>query len=131
MGAWGTGIFDCDEAMDWLDELCTSDGTDLIAEAFSYAGSGELDSHDATAILCGAAALNIALGHSVPGSPEQLTIWAAGLFEDDIRTLLPDARAAVVRVLGEDSELKDLWQEAGDDYGKWEAEVRGVLAGLG
>ena len=29
MGAWDTGIFDNDDASDWLDELCTSDGTDL------------------------------------------------------------------------------------------------------
>ncbi len=130
MGAWGTGIFDDDEALDWLDELCTSDGTDLLAQAFATARTDYLDAPDGCRILCAAAALAVALGHDVANAPDLLKIWAAGLFDDDIRALLPDANAALARVLAEDSELRELWAENAADYPQWEAGVRALQAAL-
>jgi hypothetical protein len=128
MGAWGTGIFDNDDAMDWKDELCTSDGTDLLADAFAATKAGDLDAGDGARILCAAAALAVALGREVEGAPDLLKIWAAGLFEEDIRALLPEARAAVQEVLAEGSELKELWE--GSDYGQWEATAQALLTAL-
>lgn len=128
MGAWGTGIFDNDDASDWLDELCTSDGTDLLADAFAATKAGDLDAGDGARILCAAAALVVALGREVTDAPDLLKIWAAGLFEDDIRALLPEAEAAVHEVLAEGSELKELWE--GSDYAQWEAKAQALLAGL-
>ncbi len=130
MSAWSTGIFDDDEARDWLDELCTSDGTDLLSEAFAEAGEADLDAAGGCRILCAGAALAVALGHEIQGAPDLLKIWAAGLFEDDIRALLPDANAAVARVLAGGSELKALLAENPADYAKWEAEVRALQGAL-
>ncbi len=130
MGAMGTGIFDDDDALDWLDELCTSDGTDLLAEAFATAGASRLDARDGCRILCAAAALAVALGHDLKGTPDLLKIWAAGLFEDDVRPLLPDANTALARVLAEGSELQESWAENTADYPQWEAQVRQLSTAL-
>ncbi len=131
MGAWSSGIFDNDEALDWLDELCTSDGTDLLGEAFASATTDYLEAPEGCRILCAGAALAVALGHEVKDAPDLLKIWAAGLFDEDIRALLPDARAALARVLAEGSELKELWQEGdGADYPMWEAAVLSLQADL-
>jgi hypothetical protein len=129
MGAWGTGIFDNDEASDWLDELCTSDGTELLADAFASTKAGDLDAGDGIRILCAAAALVVALGRDVDEAPDLLKIWAAGLFEDDIVALLPEARTAVLQVLADGSELKGLWEDS-TDYPKWEATAQSLLDGL-
>ena len=126
MDASGTGIFESDDAADWLDELCTSDGTDLLSEAFS--ATGRLNVPDGTRILCAGAALAVALGHEIAGAPDLLKIWAAGLFDDDVRALLPDARAALQRVSADDSELKDLWQKGDAGYADWEQQAQSLIA---
>ena len=127
MGAWGVTFFEDDHALDWLDELCTSDGTELLAEAFSLADGDTLAAPDGVRILCAGATLAVALGHDIDGAPGLLKIWTAGLFEDDIRALLPDAAAAVQRVLRDGSALKAQW---GDATPQWEAQITSLLAKL-
>jgi len=126
MGAWGTGPFDNDDAGDWANEL-EERGADAIREVFSeVADNGEdyVEGDLGSAVL--AAAEVVARLHGRPGSdpvPEVVQHWI-----DEHRDLAADeglitsARHAVDLVLGETSELLELWEEGGKSA-DWQAGV--------
>jgi hypothetical protein len=116
MGAWGTGPFDNDEAADFaggLDDLSEDKRADAVWEALTRAveEADYLDGDDA-AVAVAAAALVAA---QCPGGDEVDSVYgpkeSLPQLPDDLRSL---AAVALDRVLADDSELKDLWEEAGN-----------------
>lgn len=120
MGAWGMGPFDNDMAADFaadLDELSESDRVVAIQEALTEAaGATDYLDADAGSIAVAAAALVAAQcpnGESVDsvyGPKESIPPLS-----DDLQTL---AGEALTRVLADDSELAELWDES-DDTAAW------------
>ncbi|GGD13586.1 DUF4259 domain-containing protein [Nocardioides daphniae] len=119
MGAWGTDPFDNDDAADWSYEL-EGAGPEVVAVGLSG------DEGDA-AIVAAAAVVASACGVPVTLSPEAEQ-WLVDQDEDDLRALAPAAVAALEGVLQE-SELRDLWDESGDDT--WLRETTALRDGLG
>lgn len=116
MGAWGMGPFDNDMAADFagdLDELSESDRVVAIREALTEAAAATdyLDA-DAGSIAVAAAALVAAQRPS--GEP----VDSAYGPQEPIPPLSDDLRAlageALTRVLDDDSELAEVWDESGD-----------------
>src|SRR3979490_726956 len=114
MGAWGTGPFDNDEAADFaggLDDLGGAARADAVREALTRAAEQAefLDADDA-AVAVAAAALVAA---QCPGGDEVDSVHgpreSLPQLPDDVRSL---AAVALDRVLADDSELKELWEEA-------------------
>ena len=105
MGAWGTGPFDNDEAGDWSYTL-EDGGPELLGAALAGA-EGDFAVVAAAAIVAHAWDVPVDLD-------DEVEEWVADQDRDLLRERGEQAVSALTAVL-EDSEVKDLWEEAGDD----------------
>jgi hypothetical protein len=134
MGAWGLGLFDNDDAADWSSALDDSDDAlGFVSETFDVVdeADGYLDGPDANNAIAAIAWLVSRL----PGTPVAESAYApetAAPVEVAAVRLLADRAVAVLgRVLGEDSEWRELWAEAGEKAPAAEVErLRAFVAGL-
>lgn len=117
MGAWGAGPFENDDAVDWVWELeDDTDGALLIAafDAVVQLPSGEQpEAPESSNALAAAEVVASARGHRSGELPTEAEEWIGRHAEDVDDDLVALASAAVDRVLS-DSELADLWDDAGD-----------------
>lgn len=120
MGAWGTGIYDNDDAADWAGEL-PERGLDAVRAALDGVfDSDYVESPDGACALAAAdvvARLRSGGGEQSPYC-EGVVSWVASNPGPPIDEFVDKAMRAVARVRGEDSELAELWSEAGakDDW---------------
>ncbi|MET9916095.1 DUF4259 domain-containing protein [Streptomyces sp. NPDC006435] len=123
MGTWDTGHFDNDTAADFsgtVDDTPENEREAVIREALEavLAPSDYLDSDDG-AVAVAAAALVAA---QCPGGEPVTTAYGP---DKPLPTLATDLRPLAVKaldaVLGEDSELRELWDEGGDE--EWAAGI--------
>jgi hypothetical protein len=114
MGAWGTGPFDNDDAADFatsLDHLQPKQRVGAIRDALTEAGeqTGYLD-RDVGGAAVAAAALLAAQGDN--GLPIDCIHGPKQLIPELPDDLRPIAVLALARVLGENSELNELWVDS-------------------
>ncbi|MBB0967638.1 DUF4259 domain-containing protein [Dietzia aerolata] len=120
MGAWGSGIFQNDDASDWaaeFDEADPSERADLVTEALDTAvedaAEGELDADVAGQALAAAALVaRLSPGGGavdLEGGPSATDV--PGLEVDD--TVRATAAKAARAAIDESSEWHELWSEAG------------------
>ncbi|MDP1661101.1 MAG: DUF4259 domain-containing protein [Phycisphaerales bacterium] len=151
MGAWGTGIFENDEAMDWLagwEEAIEGEGTadepgriafviGALAVVVEHKGYLDIDAGEcALAAAEAVAAAGGKPGAGLAGGEEQslkeLAAWAKGpgakiLNQPEVRAL---AVEAIDRSLAGESELTELWAESAD-ADVWRAGVSDLRTRLG
>ena len=130
MGAWGTGVFENDDAADFVVEVANADAgarRDVIVAAFDAVA----DENDYVEIDTGSAAIAAAALLSRPfREPQDGDEVLDGLDVELNADLAKRAVAAVERVLQPpDSEWRGLWEE-GDDFAEAEAPVRQILEAL-
>lgn len=135
MGTWDTGHFDNDTAADFggeLDDVPPGKREALLRDALTaVAGTGREDYLDSDeAVVAVAAAALVAA--QCPGGAPVTTAYGP---DDPLPPLDPALRGLAVRaldrVVGEESELPELWGDSGDGA-QWTAgiaELRAVLAG--
>lgn len=126
MGAWGVLAFDNDDANDWAYDLEQADDLALVESAFAAVEEAEdyLEATDASNALAACevlARLNGKPGYTNPYT-EKVDAWVAAHPLTPPAGLLKRADAAIDRILGENSELKDLWSES-DENANWVASV--------
>jgi hypothetical protein len=124
MGAWGVLAFDNDDANDWACDLAEADDLSLVESAFDTVASDYLEAPDASNALAACevlARLNGKPGYKNPYT-EKVDEWVAAHPQMPSPVLLARANAVIDRILGDDSELKDLWADS-DDNGNWLASV--------
>ena len=124
MGAWGTGTFENDDALDWIADFCESPSEGDLVAALSAAADvdGYVEAPDAANAL--AAAEVVA---ALKGAPTDSAVIAdylpvmeqAGIRPTDV--LMALTLRAIDRVVS-NSELKELWDEV-DDSPAWYAAV--------
>ncbi|XOJ02547.1 DUF4259 domain-containing protein [Paenibacillus polymyxa] len=128
MGAWGYGIFENDDVMDWKADLLDSEGIEFLQESIHKVLEEEYIESDVASIALGAVEILAAL-HGKPSNEintlfeytEDLEDWikqhsGTGIYMKDI------AKQAIKRIL-EESELKELWDET-EEYHKWESTIK-------
>jgi len=133
MGAWGSGSFDNDTALDWaagvesvadvsrpFDRLKTE--TDSSPEGPNLI----LDADFACELIAAAETVAMMMGRRIPGFPEELAARLEGVGEPG-DLLWHQSRNAVLHVL-RNSELAELWEETADEGG--ENEWHGAVTGL-
>jgi len=128
MGAWGRGTFENDTALDWLYDLESETTLNIIANAFSL-GEGYLDSDQACEVLASAEVLLALGGKARVGLPDSAASWVKSNSALDPRPLKAAAANAIMRVLGKDSELDELWSDS-DSYAGWKADVEMLLGAI-
>lgn len=130
MGAWGTGSFDNDDALDWAFGLEDADGDELLQAAFeATSGDEDLESPDCCVALAAAEIVAAWLGEPVDTLPAEIVDWIGGQEEPPDDDLVIHARDAVGRV-GAKSELRELWEDT-EDYQAWDGGLEDLLSRLG
>jgi hypothetical protein len=129
VGAWDTGPFDNDAALDWLAELEES-GIAAIRSALGRVGShGRPEADDVSVAVAAAAVLAVAWGTVDSAVPDEVSDWVAtqaGLLPTELR---PAAIAALDRILTA-SELGELWEQS-DEFDAWQAATSAIRTALG
>ena len=126
MGAWGVLAFDNDNANDWAYDLEGTADLSLVESAFDTVEETDdyLEAPDASNAL--AACEVLARLNGKPGYKnsytEKVDEWVAAHPQTPSPALLKRAMAAIDRILGQNSELKELWAD-GDENGAWRASV--------
>ncbi|MBP3965508.1 DUF4259 domain-containing protein [Paenibacillus lignilyticus] len=123
MGAWGTGIFENDDVLDWKAELLDSEGLEMIAETLETVMDEEYIEVDLASNTLGAIEILAALqgkpGEELKrdsGEVEELKEWIEQ-HQGQGKSLLPLAKKAIKKIK-KDSELKELWEES-EDHEAW------------
>jgi hypothetical protein len=119
MGAWGERAFDNDTANDWTYELEHSNDLSLVESALRQvedAGDGYLDQDLACHALAACEVLARLQGnHGYRNAyTERVDEWVASHPLTPPPALLKRAAAVIDRILGDASELRELWDETGD-----------------
>ena len=134
MGAWGSGSFENDTAMDWAADVQSVDDVQASFEQLkrdtdAYHGEGELviDADFACELLAAAECVALMLDRRGRDFPDDLAERLANAGEPD-NLLFHQARNAVLHVL-RNSELAELWEEAGQDAetNEWLAEMTRLI----
>ena len=125
MGAWGVGAFENDTAGDWAWELEEVEDLSLVQSALADAESaGEYLDADVAQIALAACEVLARLrgnwGYKNPYT-ESMDKWVESHKFQPPESLLERASAVIDLVLGENSELAELWDEG--DGQEWRASV--------
>ncbi len=134
MGAWGTGIFDDDTAMDFLNELTDSnDPLKLMKSALEDVRAVQYLEYDGgqSALVASAITDAILNGTRHAVGIDELDTLVTKYKGSDVSSLRSLASAAVRQVLSEGSELRELWAENVDDYPKWRENLESLASRLG
>jgi hypothetical protein len=130
MGASGTGIFENDDAMDFVGGLADhpENADTVLREALETAAHMDdyLDAPEGAEALAAAAIVSAAVGHASPVEPpDLLERQMRRICRKVPRGLAPLAVEAIDRVLGDQSELRELWADA-DSLDEWRAHAVAV-----
>ena len=125
MGAWGTGNFQNDDALDWLGEL---GDFDTVRAALRVVADAPADAHLDAPVCCAAlaAAEVVAAAKGAPAEqlPDEVDAWVKLHGAEHTTTDVALASAAAARVESA-SELKDLFDD-GATNGEWHSVVLGL-----
>ncbi|MGA9671317.1 MAG: DUF4259 domain-containing protein [Terracidiphilus sp.] len=134
MGAWGSGIFDNDGALDYVGDVVSESGLSQIEATLDHILSVKqeyLEAPDSENALVAAEILARLQGHgNGEESTDELEQWIEKTKILPTRDLLEKARKSVIRILTEPSELLELWNDAGKDGNEWKACVENLASRL-
>ncbi len=127
MGAWGTGHFENDDAMDLIAGVQGPDDLDRALRAAAESEEASVDASVASEAMAAAEVVAAMMGRPSGDCPEELAkrLDALGAPAPALVTL---AQESVSRVLME-SELVDLWAES-DEVEGWNRSVTDLIARL-
>lgn len=129
MGAWGSGHFENDDALDYLAELDESGDEESIRmrlNAVVENAQAYRESPDCCEALVAAELIAAHFGNASPDLPEEAAKWLKG------RSFTSDDVALALRALkgvAEDSELLELWTEV-DSRDEWMTKVNDLKGRL-
>ena len=137
MGAWGTGPFQNDEALDYLAAVEESGGAGRLGalerplEHVVHSGA-YLEAPEVTEAVAAAAVVGAVLNPAAALGEPYLPDWVVQVPPDRLDNELVElARRALRRALQpQDNEAHELWTEAGA-ADEWQVDLRRVLAWLG
>lgn len=132
MGAWGIGNFDNDTACDWAYELEESSDLSVLTKTIDKVFAEQyVDADVGSEALAAIDTLTRLIGNGgVKNSyTEAVDNWVEKNKITPPPELLEKAREALKLILGEDSELQELWEET-EEYEPWKSEVLSLDEGL-
>jgi len=137
MGTHGTGIFDNDDAWDWVHDFERSTSLGFVERTLNAViatSSGYLEAPEAQQALAAAEVVARARGHPSPQNLELTAIdqWLVRANPVPSPDLVGKAVLAIERIVAKRSELLELWEEGGvsDDSKEWRAIVADLKARL-
>lgn len=130
MGAWGTGCFENDDAMDWIWDLDDADDTTVLKDLFSgcIESKDYLEAPDGSIVIAAAGVVAALNGQPDEELPDGVAAYAEKIDAEpsaDLKTLASKA----VKKIAADSELKEIWDEAGK-ADEWQKAIASLQARL-
>ena len=126
MGTWGIGSFENDDAADFMIDLLDSGDLSLVREVLDnvLTSTEYVEAPDATLAIVGAEIVAAARGRPTVAAQQEegLADWLARIRPAIDANLAMQARDALTRILADQSELRELWEET-DDIHDWQAVV--------
>ncbi len=122
MGGWGTGSFENEDAQKFLGQLNSVSVDDLRQMLARAADQDYLDAPESSAVIAAAEIVATARGNAPQAVPSQIAEWVGKIEGAPSAEMSEIARLAVYKVRT-NSELKDLWLEAGG-LNEWNAALR-------
>ena len=132
-GAWGTGSFENDDALDWVWELEASTGSRVLDAALESAADAEsyIEAPSGSYVIAAAEVLAVLVGKPSEGLPPEVMVWTKKQSFKPSSELLKTARLALANVMDEDrSELAQLWSDSGDLYQEWRSQLNDLSGRL-
>ncbi len=128
MGAWSHESFGNDDACDWVGDLVEGDDLVPVEAAFDTVldiGDDYLEAPEASAAIAAAEAVARLQGNfgTRDAYSESLDEWVQRVALTPSPELSAKAKQAIDRILGDSSELAELWEESGE-AGEWRAAVQ-------
>jgi hypothetical protein len=129
---WGTGGFENSEALEWFEKEFKTRGMRAVQQAIEIVARSDdyLLMPQGCRAIAACEVLAAVQGRPSPDLPEEVAAMAHKYPKKVHDALRRTARDAIDRVLGPDSEAKDVWKQAGDDYEKWREAVSDLKARL-
>ncbi|MFS1525852.1 DUF4259 domain-containing protein [Microbulbifer sp. 2304DJ12-6] len=130
MGAWAEDAFGNDTACDWAGDFSENPSLEVVKEAINsvIATADYLDSDEACEGLVACEIVARLKGNWGEKSvySEEIDKWVESTNVEPSKELVAAAEKAIVRILGSDSELQELWDEDGKSE-KWHSEMNNLL----
>lgn len=128
MGAWGTGSFENDDALDFLAGLEEEEDLEVVEDAIDAVIDVDyVDSDAASAAVAAVEVVAAMLGKAAPRLPKEIAAWARGQGAPEAE-LVEAAKKALDVVLNK-SELRNLWDDS-EDAERWAEAIKGLAARL-
>ena len=133
MGAWSHEPFGNDEANDWAYDLEGKTDLSLIEEALDRVLEEEeyVEAPEASDAIAAVEVLAKILGKGTQADAytEKVDEWVKTISVKPSTELLEKARRALNRILAENSELRELWEEGESE--EWEGSVSALHSAIG
>ncbi len=130
MAAWGYYNFDNDTAADFAEDFKAEPSADMLAQALAAVADDEyLDADVASEALAAAEIVVAILGKPARNFPADLLGIIPRLDLSHVEPLRRPAQHAVMAVLREESELRELWEDS-DEFDNWQGLQRQLLKRL-
>jgi hypothetical protein len=130
MGTWSHEPFGNDDACDWSYELLDSNDLSPVEAALNSVLNGDdyLEASTASNAVAAVEVIAKLLGKGTQTDTytENVDKWVADVHIRPTPALIEKAKKALARILGDNSELKELWQESGAT--EWEASMNSLQA---
>ncbi|HLX54795.1 MAG TPA: DUF4259 domain-containing protein [Aquella sp.] len=135
MGAWGYELFDDDTAYDYIDQIGNSDNPkEIFRNAFETAINADyLEYDECHAVIVSASYIDSILNGTKPIKDAEDGIFYQFIEKNktlNVSDLKTDAVKALERVIGNNSELNELWAENEELYPKWKANIDDLVKRL-
>ena len=137
MGTWGTGYFEDDSALDFMNDIEQSnDPRRILAKAFDKAiKSDYLESDEGTAVIVSAAYVDRQVNGTKftpenKGQPLEIDTFPDRHPQENFIDLKAKAVSALARILGDNSEINELWAENDEAYPEWREGIQQLIARL-
>ena len=119
MGAWGTGIFDNDDAMDWIGLMIENGDIEQLREGVNkiIVSNQYLQSPDCCRALASAEIIAAIKNKDYSFLPDLAKQWIL-TFDIAINPKIIYSAQEAIQMVKEDSELKDLWAKS-NNLNEW------------
>ena len=126
MGTWGIGSFENDDAADFMIDVLDSGDLSLIREVLDnvLTSTEYVEAPDATLAIVAAEIVAAARGRPTLAAQQEEGVadWLARVRPAIDIDLVRQARDALARIVADNSELRELWEET-DEAPAWRAVV--------
>lgn len=124
MSAWASGLFDNDDALDFIDDLAEAPDWRTVVQALDYVTkqAGYLEAPEGQIAVAAAAVGDVTI---LPDNHRELKAALRAPPEGAVAL----ARSALARVVAPASELDELWQE-GDEHDAWLTQIAALQTTL-